>query len=844
MDFFLKQADYIFFFHSIALIILAAACFVIKMLEKDGLPWFYLGSFGLIRGIYEFLGVLKPLMAASLFIDAVNCLLIVSSCLFLFEFGRSGILRLQGKAPGRWIFFPLLAIVLLGGLLAGGDELIAVAQLAIGFPGGILAAIAFRKASRRLLTFSRLSLTAGGAMIALYAVITVLLALKSPYFDALFSNGEIFLRKLALSGDLLSGLLALSMAFAISCYFMLHIRLDTALYYFKERYKYVFWLSSLAMVLIIAAGWAGTQFFGNHARSDLGKIDKNHAETLEKQIKSQFDIVDQDVMTMAESPEIVRALLSGRKKDIDAGNAVLDYHKWTLKTAELCYLIDSRGNVVASSNRYGPDSLVGQNFAHHPYVQQSMSGETGHYLASGLITEGRGYYASFPVYSARGKILGVAAIKTNLDALEMNFIRHRGYAFLISPEGIIFLASHPEVALSSLWPLKKEVRGELLASRQFGKGPFTALLPHEPADGQETVFWNKTYLATRRIIDREGWSIALFSPNDSIVLSRLLAIGITMFICVLTISFFIATERSLKSAAQVAASENRFRIVFEAVPGAIFITDMETGRIIEANPFTVCWLGYGREELLSLNINDIRTMESEEAGECRYRKKDGAFADVEEIRNQIPYHGQEVVLIMIHDISDRKMAEALLKSLSMLDGLTGIANRRGFDEFLEREWRRAMREGTPVSLIMCDVDYFKSFNDIYGHLAGDDCLRRIAGVMAGALHRPGDMVARYGGEEFVVIMAGTGLNSAVKLAELLRAKVEALKIPHAVSSASSVVTLSLGVATLIPVQGGSSAELIAAADQALYEAKNAGRNCVRHDSFAINPQLFPQEVNF
>ncbi len=170
-----------------------------------------------------------------------------------------------------------------------------------------------------------------------------------------------------------------------------------------------------------------------------------------------------------------------------------------------------------------------------------------------------------------------------------------------------------------------------------------------------------------------------------------------------------------------------------------------------------------------------------------------------------------------------------LLHLSASDGLTGIANRRRFDEALEREWRRAQRRGATLALILCDIDWFKRYNDHYGHLAGDECLRQVALCLAANVRRPGDLVARYGGEEFAVILPDTDEAGGQQVAENLRIAVLALKIPHApeVDSDCDAVTLSLGVTALVPTRNDAlPARLIARADAALYLAKRAGRNRV------------------
>jgi diguanylate cyclase (GGDEF)-like protein len=178
-----------------------------------------------------------------------------------------------------------------------------------------------------------------------------------------------------------------------------------------------------------------------------------------------------------------------------------------------------------------------------------------------------------------------------------------------------------------------------------------------------------------------------------------------------------------------------------------------------------------------------------------------------------------------------KDVEEHLSNLAVHDGLTGIYNRRYFDETLAREWKRTMREKAPLSLIMLDIDYFKKYNDTYGHQAGDECLRQVATTISGALRRPADMAARYGGEEFVVVLPNLKLEDSAKFGETIRAKIEALKMEHKQSDANPFITVSLGIASVVPSSISSYEELVGAADKALYSAKNKGRNrvCVAQD---------------
>lgn len=195
--------------------------------------------------------------------------------------------------------------------------------------------------------------------------------------------------------------------------------------------------------------------------------------------------------------------------------------------------------------------------------------------------------------------------------------------------------------------------------------------------------------------------------------------------------------------------------------------------------------------------------------------------------------GDRYCLIQVFDVTAAVVREKLLREqamelrqYSLMDGLTGISNRRRFDEFFDAEFRRSIRSGEPLSIILLDIDYFKAFNDTFGHQAGDRCLIQVAGAISGALRRPGDLAARYGGEEFAVVLPETGEEGAMHMAENIRRRVEDLNVPHSASDVSDRVTISLGVATVRPGAHSIHSLVITEADTALYEAKSAGRNRV------------------
>lgn len=185
-----------------------------------------------------------------------------------------------------------------------------------------------------------------------------------------------------------------------------------------------------------------------------------------------------------------------------------------------------------------------------------------------------------------------------------------------------------------------------------------------------------------------------------------------------------------------------------------------------------------------------------------------------------------IVRIRVRNHLELKKYHDLLQSQAVTDGLTGIANRRQFDKWIDREWRLAIRRQTPISLILGDIDCFKLFNDFYGHPEGDECLKAVAKALTAGLRRPSELLARYGGEEFACILPETDLSGAVHFAGNLLDQVRAIRMPHQKSVVTDIVTMSLGAATMSPTLGEGPELLIQRADEQLYAAKKAGRNQV------------------
>jgi diguanylate cyclase (GGDEF)-like protein/PAS domain S-box-containing protein len=291
---------------------------------------------------------------------------------------------------------------------------------------------------------------------------------------------------------------------------------------------------------------------------------------------------------------------------------------------------------------------------------------------------------------------------------------------------------------------------------------------------------------------------------------------------------------------ELVESEVRYRALVELSPVAIVVEVDGAMRYI--NTAVLKLLGAEeREQLLGRSIyeflhpgsraecegqiNDIVRQGGRTEGiEGQFVRENGGTVHVEMGCACVIYEGEVGVQLAIQDVTERKHLEQELRMLSQRDGLTGIANRRYFDETLARECRRASRNAGPLSLLLFDIDSFKKYNDHYGHQAGDAILKQVAMALAGALNRGGDFAARYGGEEFAVVLPETELAGAQHMAEKLLQTIRDLRVPHVKSGVADHVTISVGVASVAANEAVTPEALISWADQALYAAKSAGRN--------------------
>ncbi|MFC3126453.1 diguanylate cyclase [Pseudoroseomonas globiformis] len=469
------------------------------------------------------------------------------------------------------------------------------------------------------------------------------------------------------------------------------------------------------------------------------------------------------------------------------------------------------------------------------------------------------------IETPQGEFAGLALALLDAGTFAQYFAR-----FDLGPNGAVALLD-TKGRLLSRHPFQRAAIGRSLA----GFALFRDKLPRQTADSFTTVspvdgvrriaayqqarsFPLVVLVARARDPALAGWRTdTLWRGGVTLVVTGLLAL--------LGLRLGRALGRRQQSERLLAESEASFRLLAERSSDVVVRLGLD-GRRRYVSPASEALLGHAPTALMGgMALDEVEEADRAEvqdalarllSGEaeqmslaCRMRHADGRLIWVEAaIRATFaPVTGQpDGAVAVLRDITAHKAREAELATQAGTDGLTGLLNRRRFDEVLRREWDRAAREGTALSLLMLDIDRFKLFNDRYGHPAGDGCLRRVAVAVAAAVRRPGDMVARYGGEELAVILPRTDAAGAASVAESVRAAVAAELVPHEGNPPVMVVTSSLGAATAEPRPGlafGPEA-LVAAADGALYGAKRSGRNQVAMaDNVPPLPPSAPRPVD-
>ncbi len=600
--------DYIFFFYGLAFLVLATVCFSLDRTKMHRIPWLWLGMFGLVHGLQEWLDLACFVWASNKVIPVIRAVALVISYLFLFEFARRGFKLIYNRRPGVWIYIPfLLLIAFFNGHSL--ESLNVVTRYALALPSGVSAfwiIYKFFKAEthprlRRLLLVLSLSL-------GLYSVLAGLIVPEAAFPPACWINYNSFLKIFGFPVQFLRGISAIVCAMAIWAYSE-----EYRLFISKEqRYPARLQLSTWLMFILIAligCGWVLVNYLGAQSKDRLITDTRIDVSDLSHTLLAELTKIEQAAMTISGSPWIAPALVTADLQNIRNANAVLTRYRRSLGMSE-CFLLDLKGTAIASSNWNTPDSFIGASFGRLAYFKQSLKGELGSYFGFDPVSRERCYYSSFPVRNEEDMIIGVVAMKRSIEILEEEF-RSQSRCFLADPFGIIFLSSDREYIFHSIWPVNKALERRIVDSGQFGKTPFAALLSREVLDGDRIAFQKSDFFVIRAPIGREGWSMVRFVSTGPILQYRLYGISLILFLSIMVMVLFVAVKQRENLLALISTVNTQLKTVLDAATHVSIIATELHGLISVFNTGAERMLGYPAEEMVEMHTPEILHLESE-----------------------------------------------------------------------------------------------------------------------------------------------------------------------------------------------------------------------------------------
>ncbi len=579
----------------------------------------------------------------------------------------------------------------------------------------------------------------------------------------------------------------------------------------------------------------------------------NLARSLAQHAHDLVQTADAALFTMRERVEAEGVPASG----VGSLHAAMVAAAANLPVVHGLFVLNSAGERVVSS---APAGLPGVSDADRAYFQYHRThADRGLHLAGPVRSRVDGSWimvASRRLDTADGRFAGIVMV-TIADAFLQDYYRSfdvgwNGSITLLSTEGIV-------VARQSAGPamVGADVSGSEAFRRVMAAGPRGSFRYVASLDGVARLgSYQRVEGCPLIVVVSHGFDELLAGWRADALRHLLVCAAVTAGLA--SLGGHLARQVRVRQQA-----EQRYRLLADNSSDAIVCAGVD-GRRIYTSPAFFKMTGWSAEEVADLawsrlihpedrqRASTIRAELLAGAGQVsarfRYVCKDGSALWVEARVQRMQGEDAEAASFIanVRDISKRVAAETEVAALNRelvtqanTDALTGLANRRRFDDLLDQEWRRAARDANALSVVMIDVDRFKAYNDMLGHQQGDRCLQAVAGVVARFARRPGDLVARYGGEEIVVLLPGTLAAGAEEIAWAIRAAIQAAGLEHAGNPPFGVVTASLGVASRLPRLAGDEDGpgcLVAAADAALYEAKHGGRNTVRVSDGAVQLQ--------
>lgn len=608
--------DYIYFFSGACLILLGAVCLSVLRRNKltNILPWWWLGLYGFVQGIHDWLMMYASLGSVPIFFKVIIHLVMIASFLFLCEFARRSAAIVWGRRVGPQIYF-ILPSILLVWIFLGESGVLVVIRFLFGFFSAASVGFIFlslkdqNDKNQPGVCSDRFSvlLKICGFLFFIYAFSIGLIYPSGNFFPANFLNEVNFLDLIRIPIQLLRGICV----YAIVVFLLIFgIGRNACSFYLtaeKARKRFIFIIVCVCSCFFYFF-YLGNQFVEKYSRR------AERQESISRHLKARIFVhfirahieKMQSAKYLSTSPyfqEVFKAEAI-EPAALEEVNVRLDRFKRVLGV-DVCYLMDKTGLTIASSNRESPVSFVGKNYSFRPYFQNAVRGRDWVYLAKGVTSQERGIYASFPVRRDDGEVLGVLVVKSSMDPLAEFFATYPS-VFLVSPEGIIFVSSRPEWVFRSIFDLSHETREILRYSKQFGEGPWENIGFKDWDEARGTVIFRNelNYVAVEPIPGVEGWRICFVEDAKVLLSIRFLFILVFLSFYLLVSFFSVFSLRIFLDRLQVEASESVYEALVEGSPDGIALFTKE-GICISFNRRGLEMLRLQKEEAIAKKLESF-----------------------------------------------------------------------------------------------------------------------------------------------------------------------------------------------------------------------------------------------
>jgi len=678
-SFFLHEMDYIYFFYGLSSILLAVIGLILVRFPTHSLQWRWLIAFGLLHAIHEWLYLCTFSWGDTVLFGWIRTGLLTISFLCLGEFARGNLLRHRRARIGRWIYLPLLCLVG-AGCLFGQPGVNALARYLLALPAGLAGAGVLWYTSRQRDIAAPGALRLAALACALYALAAGSIVSPAPFFPASWLNTDNFLTVMGFPIPLVCGLLTVCLAAAI-WYHAQRMQFPTLTTAHRRQRMLALSAAIIALLLILATGWTVTRALGQQARERLRVAALDDAQMALNELTLLDDKTNDATLTLAAHPVVIRALTSHTAADFVQLNALLDQYTAVYGMA-ISYVMSPTGRVIASSNRASKTSLIGENFASDPDFRQALHGRLGTDLALKTAASKRGYYAAVPVYGSDRRLLGVVGLMMGMELLESH-LQQDNLTFLIDPHGIIFLTNQRTYRYRGLWPIPEDTLDDIISSRQFGAlHAFSPLFSQPVQDNANYTLEKIPYYTIRLPWEHSGWSMVIMNSDRPIRLARLGGISYCLVILILLLSGLAVWQIVGGSSARIAASEQRYRGIFEGTRDATMTLDQRG--FLDCNLATLEMFGLQtHDELIarhpselsparqpddqdSLTAATTHILTAFQTGtdffDWMHQRADGTVFPAEVKLTRIDRANEDPILLaLVRDISERHHHEAALR---------------------------------------------------------------------------------------------------------------------------------------------------------------------------------------